>query len=61
MYNTILEELILYSNSIVSSETLACKKHIKACKRFLNDLQKMEYEESFLYYCDEIEAKKIVS
>jgi len=61
MYNTILEELIVYSNSIVSGETLSCKKHIKACKRFLNDLQKMEHEESFSYFGDEIEAKKIVS
>lgn len=61
MYNTILEELMVYSNSIVSGETLACKKHIKACKRFLNDLQKMEHEESFSYFWDEIEAKKIVA
>lgn len=61
MYNTILEELIVYSNSIISGETRACKKYIKACKRFLNDLQKMEHEESFSCYWDEIEAKKIVS
>ena len=61
MYNTILEELMVYSSSIISGEILACKKHIKVCKRFLNDLQKMEHEESFSYYWDEAEAQKIVA
>ena len=60
MFNTILEELMTYSYSIIYGEIVAGKKHIKACERFLNDLQSMETEESFLYYWDEDEARKIV-
>ncbi len=61
MYNTILEELIHYSNDVVNKKILACKKHIKACKRFINDLHRMEHDESFFYYWDEYEAQKIVN
>jgi len=61
MYNTIIEELIQYSNDIVNGEIVACKKHIKACERFLRDIDKMQHDETFLYYWDEVEAMKIVS
>jgi len=36
-----LEELIKYSNDIISSEIVACKKHKWACERFLRDLKKV--------------------
>ena len=59
MYNTVLEELIDYSNKILSDEIISCKRHKQACKRFLNDLERMEHE-AFDYYWDEDEAQKIV-
>lgn len=59
IYNTILEELIDYSNNIVCGNLLACKKHIKACQRFLNDLDKMS-DDNYDYYWDETEAQRIV-
>lgn len=61
MHNTIIEELIEYSNNIVNKKIIACKKHIQVCKRFLNDIDKMAHDESFLYYWDENEARKIVN
>ncbi|BEP28806.1 terminase large subunit [Helicovermis profundi] len=61
MYNSVLEELIDYSNNIIDGKIIACKKHIKVCKRFISDLHRMEHDESFFYYWDEYEAQKIVS
>ena len=58
-YNTVLEELINYSNDILSGRILACKRHKQACQRFLNDLKKMETNE-WNYYWDEYEAERIV-
>lgn len=52
----ILDRLVKYSNAIVSGEIIACKKHIKACKRFLDDISK----ESFLFYFDEVAAQRII-
>lgn len=34
------KELIDYSNSVISGETIACKKHRWACMRFLHDLER---------------------
>lgn len=59
MYNTVLEELINYSNDILEGRILACKKHRQACERFLNDLKKMEAPE-YDWYWDEEEAQRIV-
>lgn len=58
-YNTVLEELINYSNDILSSKILACKRHKQACNRFLDDLKKME-SNNWNYYWDEEEAQRIV-
>lgn len=58
-YNTILEELIDYSTEIIDGTILACKRHKQACKRFINDLDKMEFA-PYVWYWDEIEAQKIV-
>jgi len=38
--NQILDRMIVYSNRIVEGEIVSCKKHLYACKRFLNDLTK---------------------
>jgi phage terminase large subunit-like protein len=44
----ILEQMIDYSEKIISGEILACKKHIWACQRFLKDmdsqLKNFEYQ-----------------
>lgn len=58
-YNTVLEELMDYSNEVLSGKIIACKRHKQACKRFLNDLDRMETDE-FNYYWDELEAQRIV-
>lgn len=60
MYSTVLEELIEYSNDIISNKINSCKDHKKACKRFLEDLDRMENDDEFNYYWDEEEAAKIV-
>lgn len=59
MFNTVLEELIDYSNSILDGKINSCKRHKQACKRFLNDLERMESDD-FEYYWDEEEAQRIV-
>ena len=58
-YNTVLEELIDYSNDILTGKILACKRHKQACQRFLNDLKKMETD-TWSYYWDEWEAQRII-
>lgn len=60
-YNTVLEELIDYSNETIKGQITACKRHKQACERFLKDLQRMEKNEDFPYYWDEAEAQKIVN
>lgn len=57
-YNTVLEELIVYSNKIIDGNILACRRHKQACRRFLSDLKKMETDE-WNYYWDETEAERI--
>jgi len=59
VYNTILAELIDYSNDIINGKINACHRHRQACQRFLNDLKKMETDE-YDYYWDEEAARKIV-
>lgn len=56
---TILQELIDYSNDITSDKIISCNKHKKACKRFLNDVNKINTD--WNYYWDEEEANKIVT
>lgn len=56
---TILQELIDYSNDIISDKIISCNKHKKACKRFLNDVNKINTD--WNYYWDEEEANKIVT
>lgn len=56
---TILEELIKYSNEVINGKIIACKKNIKACKRFLKDIERSKTD-TFDYYWDEHEAQKIV-
>ena len=58
-YNTVLEEIIDYSNDVLTGKILACKRHKQACQRFLNDLKKMETD-TWNYYWDESEAQRIV-
>lgn len=59
MYNTVLEELIDYSNKILNGVIVACKRHKQACERFLEDLRNMETNE-WDWYWDEEEAKRVV-
>lgn len=42
---SLLNELIDYSNDVVSGKQIACIKHRWACQRFLNDLDKQGTEE----------------
>lgn len=56
---TILDELIEYSNDCISQKVPSCKKHIWACQRFLQDVEKSKSPD-WLYYWDESEAAKIV-
>jgi phage terminase large subunit-like protein len=37
---TLLEELVKYSDDIISGNIISCKKHKWACSRFLNDLSR---------------------
>jgi phage terminase large subunit-like protein len=60
VYDTVLEELIHYSNDIIADRITSCKKHKKACQRFLDDLDRMEYDTTFNYFWDEEEAQKVV-
>jgi len=52
-----LKKLIDYSNTIVSGEQLACKKHIWACQRFLNDVKKSQTDPDYPFYFDETRAE----
>ncbi|GCD10582.1 terminase large subunit [Clostridium tagluense] len=63
---TIKEELILYCNNCLEDkyindyeDYISCKKHKQACKRFLNDLDRIG-DIDFYYYWNEEEAEKIV-
>lgn len=57
--NTILDEIIKYSNDCISGEIPSCQKHKWACMRFLKDLKRVG-QEDFAFLWDESEAEKIV-
>jgi phage terminase large subunit-like protein len=45
------ERLLNYANDIVDGNITACKKHIRACQRFLEDVEKIP-DEGYLFYFD---------
>ncbi|WP_431798888.1 terminase large subunit [Halobacillus andaensis] len=50
------ERLLDYTYKIVEGEILACKKHIHACQRFLNDLERIGDEDfPYTFEGDELE------
>ena len=53
---TILEELEKYSNDCINNKIISCQKHKWACKRFLKDINKTDWE----YVWNEEKAQKIV-
>lgn len=59
VYNTVLAELIDYSNDILENKIVSGLRHKQGCQRFINDLKKMETDE-YDYYWDEEAARKIV-
>lgn len=56
----IFNELIDYANDCINNKIVSGNKHKLACKRFLNDIERMEIDEAFFFYWDEEEAEKIV-
>lgn len=56
----IFNELIQYSNDCINGVIISGKKHINACKRFLNDIERIESDDTFFFYWNEEEAQKIV-
>ena len=65
---TILDELIQYANNCLEDkfvseyeDYISCQKHKWSCKRFLNDLERIENDDNFNYYWNEEEAQKIVN
>lgn len=53
---SLLKEMVSYSEDIINKKILACKKHIWSCERFLNDLNK----ENFDFYFDEYQAQHFI-
>jgi len=45
LIESLAHRLITYCNHIVDGKIVACKKHINAVKRFLNDLEKSQQED----------------
>lgn len=56
----LLEELIYYSEDVISGKVVACQKHKWACMRFLNDLERQGTEE-FPYLFDEKKAIRFLN
>ena len=54
---TIRNELRKYAEECIAGKIPSCKKHKQSCQRFLNDLQKRNWE----YKWDEAQAQKIVT
>ena len=52
---TIVDELIKYSEDVISGEMISCQKHKWACQRFLNDLKKQGTKD-FPWIFDEYKA-----
>ena len=49
----LLEELIIYSNNIISDKVVACIKHKQACQRFLDDLVKQDTDDFPFVFSEE--------
>lgn len=57
MIERLIERLFNYVYAIVEGKIRAGKKHIQACKRFLNDVEKLEKEDSPYYFdAEELET-----
>jgi len=56
---TIKQFMIDYSNDVLQGEIVACQKHIWACQRFLNDVER-EGTEEFPYVFDEEKARRFL-
>jgi len=54
--SNLLDDMISYSNCIINDEILSCAKHKQACKRFLDDLNK----ENFDYVFNLEKAERII-
>lgn len=56
---SLLEELIQYSNGVISGEIIACQKHKWTCQRFLNDIDK-QGTEGFPFVFVEAKARRFL-
>jgi phage terminase large subunit-like protein len=56
---TLTDELITYSNSVISGNIVSCKKHKWACQRFLKDLERRG-EDDFPYIFSEEKAGRFL-
>jgi phage terminase large subunit-like protein len=56
---SLLDEMIGYSNSVLSGDTVACKKHKWACERFLKDLQR-QGADNFPYIFSEEKGERFI-
>jgi phage terminase large subunit-like protein len=57
---TLLEELLAYSNDVLSCKIVACQKHKWSCLRFLNDVTKADTND-FPYVFNSEKADKFLS
>ncbi|WP_101844222.1 terminase large subunit [Halobacillus sp. Marseille-P3879] len=48
---SLIERVWSYATDIVEGDILACKKHVQACQRFFDDVNKIE-DDDFEYYFD---------
>lgn len=56
---TVKNRLIRYATDCISGKIISCKKHKRACTRFLRDVKREESGEAFFYW-DDKEAQKII-
>ena len=56
----IFNELIQYANDCINGVIVSGYKHKLACERFLKDIERMESDDTFFFYWNEKEARKIV-
>lgn len=57
---TELNRIIVYAKSCIDDIIPSCRKHKDACKRLLNDVERMKNEPDYPYYWDEENAEMIV-
>ena len=55
---TVFDELIVYAEQCIRQEIPSCQKHIWACRRFLDDVERAQ--SGWNYHWDEDEAARIV-